>query len=124
MNETDIKEWLTLANHDIDTAELLVKKQGHADMIIYHIHQATEKLFKALLLKAGKTLEKTHFLDKLLAQLIVAYPVLEGIKDEVLEINLYLPKLRYPSGDKIEFKEAAVILEKFGKVRKLIYKLI
>jgi HEPN domain-containing protein len=42
MNETDVKEWLTLASHDIETAELLIKQKGHADIIIYHIHQAIE----------------------------------------------------------------------------------
>jgi HEPN domain-containing protein len=79
---------------------------------------------KALLAKSNKPVERTHFLDKLLTQLITNYPSLESIKDEVLEINLYLPKLRYPSGDKIEFREATAILEKFDRVRKVVNKLI
>ncbi|OGB89714.1 hypothetical protein A2625_06300 [candidate division WOR-1 bacterium RIFCSPHIGHO2_01_FULL_53_15] len=48
MSEIDIKEWLILASHDADTASLLIKQKGHADVIIYHIHQAIEKLLKAL----------------------------------------------------------------------------
>ncbi|MBI5701071.1 hypothetical protein HZC34_04390 [Candidatus Saganbacteria bacterium] len=35
MNEIDIKEWLVLASHDADTADLLIKEKGHADIIIY-----------------------------------------------------------------------------------------
>lgn len=124
MNETDVKEWLILASHDADTASLLVKENGHADIIIYHIHQAIEKLLKALSVKAGKALEKTHFLDKLLSQLITDYPALSSIQDDILEINLFLPKLRYPSGDRIEFEEAVEALNKFNKINKVLLKLI
>ena len=43
MNEIDVKEWQTLAGHDADTAALLIKEKGHADIIIYHVNQAIEK---------------------------------------------------------------------------------
>lgn len=124
MNEIDVKEWITLASHDADTADLLIKQKGHADVIIYHIHQAIEKLLKALTVKSNKTLEKTHFLDKLLAQLLTDYPSLSSVQDDILEINLYLPKLRYPSGDRIEFEEAVAIHNKFNRIGKVIRKLV
>ena len=124
MNETDVREWQTLASHDIETADLLIKQKGHADIIIYHIHQAVEKLLKALLMKANKPFEKTHFLDKLLAQLLADYPSLSEVKDEILEINLYLPKLRYPSGDRIEFDEAVTIYNEFLHINKVIQALV
>ncbi|MBI5399687.1 HEPN domain-containing protein [Candidatus Saganbacteria bacterium] len=124
MNETDVKEWLTLASHDIETAELLIKQKGHADIIIYHLHQAIEKLLKALLMKSNITLERTHFLDKLLTQLFDKFPSLSSVKDEILEINLYLPKLRYPSGDRIEFDEALAIYSKFNHINEVVRKLI
>ena len=44
MTENDIKEWLNLAAHDTDTVKLLIKEKGHADIIIYHVHQAIEKI--------------------------------------------------------------------------------
>ena len=75
MREADITEWIRLANHDIDTANTLIKEKGHADVIIYHIHQAIEKLLKALLIKSNKKIEKIHYLDRLLADLINDYPV-------------------------------------------------
>lgn len=124
MNEIDVKEWLLLASHDADTAELLIEENGHADIIIYHVHQAIEKLLKGLSAKAGKPLDKTHFLDKLLAQLLADYPSLSSIQDDVLEINLYLPKLRYPSGDRIEFAEAVAVFSKFQNINKIIHKFI
>jgi len=79
MSEADYKEWLELAGHDSDTVELLIKQKGHADVIVYHIHQAIEKLLKALLVKAGKPYDRTHFLDKLLADALKAYPNLSAI---------------------------------------------
>ena len=42
MSAADCQEWITLANHDAETVDLLIKQKGHADIIIYHIHQAIE----------------------------------------------------------------------------------
>jgi HEPN domain-containing protein len=124
MNETDVKEWQILAGHDADTAALLIKEKGHADIIIYHVNQAIEKLLKALLAKAGKPAEKTHFLDKLLSQLLADYPGLADIQDDILEINLFQPKLRYPSGERIEFKEALSVHNKFLRISKILNSLV
>ena len=93
-------------------------------MIIYHLHQATEKLLKALFIKSGKQVVKVHFLDKLLAEIIDKYSDLDKIKEEILEINLYLPKLRYPYGEEIEFKEAENIYNKFKKIKEALITLI
>lgn len=124
MSEADFKEWILLANHDADTVDLLIKQKGHADIIIYHIHQAIEKLLKALLIKAGKTFEKTHFLDKLLAKTIEIYPELSKHEENILSINLYLPKLRYPYGDAIEFMEAEETYKKFTEIRQFVLYLL
>ncbi|OGC07726.1 hypothetical protein A2526_00210 [candidate division WOR-1 bacterium RIFOXYD2_FULL_36_8] len=124
MNEIDIKEWIKLATHDSDTANLLVKENGHADIIIYHLHQATEKLLKALILKNGGSLEKIHFLDKLLSKNIGKYKELNDVKDHILELNLYLPKLRYPSGDSIAFEEAQDLQQKFQKIKTTILSIL
>jgi len=124
MSASDIKEWLKLAEHDIDTADLLIKEKGHADIIVYHLHQATEKLLKSLLIKQGKQPQKIHFLDKLLGEVIEEVSALEEVKDEILELNLYLPKLRYPSGDEITFEEAKDLFSKFTKIKDSLLKTI
>jgi len=124
MSEADFREWLSLAGHDTDTVDLLIKGKGHADVIIYHIHQAVEKLLKALLIKAGKTFDKTHFLDKLLAKSMEIYPTLSKLEEDILAINLYLPKLRYPYGDMIEFREAEEVNKKFVGIRRILLELL
>ena len=76
------------------------------------------------MIKSNKPVEKTHFLDKLLAQILADYPSLAKIQDDILEINLYLPKLRYPSGDKIGFDEALAAYNKLGHINKTIRELL
>ncbi len=106
MKDENVREWLEVASHDIDTVRLLIKENGHPDIIIYHIHQMVEKLIKAILTRCEAPFEKSHRLDKLLNQALNYYPDLVKIKDEVLEIDYYMPKLRYPAGERIEFDTA------------------
>jgi HEPN domain-containing protein len=124
MSEAEYKEWVKLAGHDSDTVDLLIKQKGHADIIIYHLHQATEKLLKALLVKADKPIERTHFLDKLLAEVIIVYPNLTALEADVLAINLYLPKLRYPYGDTMELDEAIGLLNRFTAIKNKLLPLL
>ena len=116
MRDDNIREWLEVAAHDIDTVSLLIREKGHADIIVYHTHQAVEKLIKAILIKCDVPFEKIHRLDKLLSLALTHYPELMNIKDEVLEIDYYMPKLRYPAGERIEFNTAEEIFEKFKKI--------
>ena len=120
MKENEINQWLEVASHDIDTARLLIREKGHADIIIYHLHQAVEKLLKAVLTGCDLSFEKIHRLDKLLNIAITCYPDLISIKDEVLEIDYYLPKLRYPAGEKITLDTAVRVYEQFQKIEPIL----
>ncbi len=124
MKDNNYDEWVRLAGYDIETVELLIKNNGRAEIIIYHIHQAIEKLLKAIILKNNLKVERVHFLDKLLSMIIKKYPELKNVEDEILEINLYLPKLRYPYGDQIEFYEAKYIYTKFKKIHNILTKIL
>ncbi|MCB7130102.1 MAG: HEPN domain-containing protein, partial [Candidatus Brocadiales bacterium] len=35
--------WFERGSHDIETAQLLLDRQGYTDIIAFHIHQAVEK---------------------------------------------------------------------------------
>ena len=120
MSEIELMSWLEMAQHDIDTVNLLLKEQGHPDIIIYHIHQAVEKLLKALVLKNDSQIEKTHHLDKILKTLLPAYPRLSTLEKDILEINYYLPKLRYPEGEKISQDEAIQCSLFLNNIKKVI----
>jgi HEPN domain-containing protein len=120
MSGNEVRAWLEVFNHDIDTVRILLKEKGHADIIIYHIHQAVEKLLKAVLVKNNAAVEKIHRLDKLLNKAIAYHPELNEIADEVLEIDFYMPKLRYPAGEHIEFDTAVKLFNKYQKIEKVL----
>jgi HEPN domain-containing protein len=121
MNSSELLEWLEVAKHDSDTVHLLIRENGHADIIIYHIHQAVEKLIKALLIKSNAAFEKSHRLDKLLGKALLYYPDLITIKDQILEIDYYMPKLRYPAGEKIEFATAMRIYKLYLSIEEQLW---
>jgi HEPN domain-containing protein len=61
-----VKEWLALADEDIETADILINhKNCKANQIAFHCQQAIEKYFKAYLLENNWELKKTHNLTKL-----------------------------------------------------------
>lgn len=102
MNVLEIQEWLESIQHDIETVQLIIKENGHADIGIYHLHQAVEKYLKILFLLLEKEFPRIHFLDRLYSILIQDYSQLEKILSDIIFIDQYLPKLRYPTGDKLE----------------------
>jgi HEPN domain-containing protein len=124
MNENELDQWATLALHDAETAQLLAKENGYPEIIIYHMHQAIEKYLKALTVKAGHSVRRTHHIDVLLSELIRTYPSLEAIKEPVLFIHTYSPRLRYPTGDTLQQSDVDIITPKFEKILATISSLI
>jgi HEPN domain-containing protein len=116
MNENELNQWVTLALHDAETAQLLIHESGYPEIIIYHMHQAIEKYLKALLVKAGHTVRRTHHIDVLLSELIQTYPSLKEIEEPVLFLHTYSPRLRYPSGDTLQSSDVDIITPKFQQI--------
>jgi len=116
MREHEIELWIEVAKHDIETADLLINNNGYPDIIIYHYHQALEKILKGILLKYQEETPKTHYLDKLIF-IISGY--FKGINEKangVLFIHKFLPILRYPSGDTITITDALEVKKYFYDV--------
>ena len=61
MNPDDVREWLQIADDDLDSAILLnAAVRKHNEIICYHCAQATEKYLKAFLVSKGLIPKKTH----------------------------------------------------------------
>jgi len=116
MCESELQQWITLANHDAETARWLAAENGYPEIVIYHMHQAVEKYLKALILKAGRTIRRTHHIDALLSELITVYPELKEIEEPVLLIHTFSPRLRYPSGDILSRSDVQAVSPKFEDV--------
>ena len=41
-----VKEWIERGAHDLEAAQLLLDREAHADIVLFHIHQAVEKHLK------------------------------------------------------------------------------
>jgi HEPN domain-containing protein len=124
MSENELDQWVTLAIHDAETARLLMDENGYPEIIIYHMHQSIEKYLKALLVKAGRSIRRTHHIDVLLSELIETYPQLKEIQEAVLFVHTYSPRLRYPTGDTIEQSDVEVLTPRFEQILASITSLI
>ncbi|TVR58225.1 MAG: HEPN domain-containing protein [Candidatus Competibacteraceae bacterium] len=64
--------WLSKARHDIETARRMVDHaEPITDTAVYPCQQAAEKALKAVLIKRGEAVFKTHDLVALLTKLLV-----------------------------------------------------
>lgn len=101
MSVGEAAAWIEQAKHDEDTARLIRDHAGHPDIGVYHLHQAVEKLLKALLVQRGDQFERTHVLDLLYSKAVPYCPELSQVVREVVALDRYLPRLRYPTGDDV-----------------------
>ncbi len=116
MSVNDYESWLEVARHDVDSADLLIRGHGHADIIIYHLHQAVEKYFKAILVKSGINPPKIHQLDKLMGMVVEIDPDVQKVTEDVVRLEQFQPKIRYPSGDKISYEDALDCWDRMKKI--------
>ncbi|OGI05923.1 MAG: hypothetical protein A2Y40_07765 [Candidatus Margulisbacteria bacterium GWF2_35_9] len=120
MSDKELIEWLYLAEGDKETADLLYEEDGRPEIIIYHYHQALEKYFKYILLLNKEKINKVHSVDKLLSDILRKDNSFSVCKNDVLLINSYLPKLRYPYGDRLTLDDVNSVKESFTKTFRLI----
>jgi HEPN domain-containing protein len=71
-NRVEARRWLAIVEEDIDAAAAAagLSRLGAS---AYHVHQAAEKLIKALLVLAGEPFRGTHDLDDLVSRLVPIY---------------------------------------------------
>jgi len=98
-------DWLIKAEHDLESARILIQQTKNYDIVVYHSHQAIEKLFKWLLLVQNIKFPFVHDLI-LLAEMCL--PVLSAplSLEAIAYVNKLLPRTRYPLGDWISEEEA------------------
>lgn len=94
-NKQYAQEWLELAKHNLEAAELLYDSEHYTDVIAIEIHQAIEKTIKAVYAYNNIKIVKTHNLIRLannceLSQIVQTdYNLMEIASD-------YYTENRYP----------------------------
>ena len=116
--EDRVRVFLDLAAEDLDAAEVLTRAGNH--YAAYHVHQATEKMAKALLLHAGIEAGREHRLDALVGRLPEASPWREKL-GPWLPWSTYATTYRYPTiaGRKPRKPPSDEVLDAVARLREL-----
>jgi HEPN domain-containing protein len=91
--------WNELALHDSRTVETLLRENGYPEIIIYHMHQAVEKILKGRLVAAGIVFPYIHDLERLFKILIEKESNLRNLEKEIILMQSYYLDMRYPQAD-------------------------
>ena len=115
-----LRQWLIKAEHDIISAQVLLNHQPMVlDVACFHCQQAVEKYLKAFLISRGKSIQKTHDVDKLLVECIELDEDFNSF--DLKNLELFAVEARYPDNFLIpELPEAKEYLSIAEEVKKLV----
>ncbi len=123
-----VRSWLTKAEHDLGSAELLAKSAiPYLDTAIYHCQQAAEKAFKAFLVHHDVEFEKKHNLSVLVDLCKAIEPRFADFHNAAILLTPYATIYRYP-GEFFEVmpdvEQVQVALELAKKILDFVVKLL
>ena len=96
LNDKTPEYWNLLASHDIETVKILLRERGHPEIIIYHMHQAVEKLLKGRIIKVGVIFPYIHNIERLYKILVEKDLSLQGLEEKIILLQSYFIDTRYP----------------------------
>jgi HEPN domain-containing protein len=118
MDYEEVKEWLRLADDDLDSARILNKSvRKHYAIICYHCAQAVEKYLKGYLVYNEIIPKKTHdllFLNNLCIELDKDF---EEIITECGYVNRFAKDIRYPHKYEIDESDVHYAINAVERVR-------
>lgn len=107
-NNSLINEWIVRAEHDFETAELLIEQKSRGyEIICFHCQQCIEKYLKAFLIKNNRDYPRIHDLVKLINLCIEHDNSLIDLREKLSELNEYAVAGRYP-GEFIDQEDSMV----------------
>ena len=91
-------EWVSKAEGDFVCVqrEWRARKHPNYDALCFHAQQCAEKYLKACLQEKTLPVYRTHNLINLMEQLLPHNPMLETLREALLQINIYSVAFRYP----------------------------
>ena len=109
-----VQRWLEKAANDLRTAETMLSVSPPVtDTSCYHAQQCVEKALKACLTQAGRHVEKTHSLPRLVELCSAEYGAIAQLADVAIELTDYAVQSCYPDDWRdIPPSEAQVAVQK------------
>ncbi len=116
LNDQIPEYWCEIAKHDADTAHLLIRENGYADIIIYHFHQAIEKYLKGKIIESKGTFPFIHDLKRLYRILVDRNACYEGLDNAVITLSQFHKDLRYPQSEILKDDDVSVAEKAFDEI--------
>jgi len=113
-----IEEWVERGEHDLEAAQLLLDREAHSDIVLFHVHQAVEKHLKGFLIDHGWKLEKIHDLETLITYAADFDGVFKNYLDTGRKLTAFYYMERYPPGPvpSYSMEEATQMLEAASEI--------
>ena len=112
-------EWIAKAEGDYACVqrEWRARKNPNHDALCFHAQQCAEKYLKACLQERANPIGRTHNLTALLDDLIPKSPMLEALREALLQLNIYAVAFRYPgeSASRDNARDARTLCESVRK---------
>jgi len=114
-------EWVRKAEEDYEAALTLLRRRARPlpSVACFHCQQCAEKYLKALLVRHGLEVPRTHDLRELRRLLLTAEPAVDLITDPLLLLNPYAVEFRYP-GEEATIEEAREAVAAMKAVRRFV----
>ena len=116
-NIEDLKEWVTIAKSDLDSAIYLSDMKPFPTAIIcYHSQQCVEKLLKGFFALNGRPVPKTHnllLLHKSCCRLDEEFSL---ILEQCVQLNGYATDIRYPYFEALTVQDGLIAIQHAQKV--------
>jgi HEPN domain-containing protein len=96
-NRTLAAEWLTIAWHDLRSAQILYEAGHYTDSIGCDLQQALEKMLKSLIAYENRRIPRSHDLIECYAEIQEKLPMTEEELDFLTRATTYLQRDRYPN---------------------------
>jgi HEPN domain-containing protein len=120
MKNSEVLEWIRLAEADLETAEILYKQKATPGHIIFHCHEFLEKYLKAIMIHHGVDFPYVHQLEYLIDLAPIDKEDLLRIENVAIMIDELYVVARYPSKGKIMRGEAHSVLKETQKMKELL----
>ena len=118
MNTEEVKEWMTIADCDFDSAKILNEAaRRYYEIICYHCAQATEKYLKAYLVYNDIMPEKNHDLIHLNRYCVNIDSIFQSINTICGFLNRFANDIRYPHKYEVTDSDVNFAIDAVEKIR-------
>jgi HEPN domain-containing protein len=120
--QTELKQWITIADDDFETANYLAKNMNPVpyEIVCFHCQQAVEKYLKWFLVLHDQEPPKIHDLEELVKRCETIAPVFSALLDKCSYLTEYGVQFRYPSAMQLEKEDMDRALEYAASIREFI----